>query len=299
MKLFDRLVVLTLPLAPKKLVGWVASRYVSGASVADAVAAVRKLNEEGAVATVDILGESVSERDKAEKVVEEYVKLFEIIDAEGIDSNVSIKPTMLGLEFDEQFCKQSIDRIAAAAAKYGNFMRIDMEDRTCTDATIRIYNELQAKYGNLGTVFQSYMRRTLDDIGDLPSEGANIRLCKGIYIEPREVAWKGYETVRANFVAALDKLFRQKVYVGVATHDEYLICRACELVERYGLTTDQFEFQMLLGVDPQLRRLLLDRGFKVRIYVPYGKDWYPYSIRRLRENPTVARHVIRAILSGN
>ena len=299
MKLFDRLVVLSLPLAPKKVVGWVASRYVSGSSVADAVTAVRKLNEEGAVATVDILGESVSVRDKAEEVVDEYVKLFDVIESEGIDSNVSIKPTMLGLDIDEELCKANIARIAAAAAKYGNFVRIDMEDRTCTDATIRIYNDLQAKYGNLGTVFQTYMRRTLDDIGDLPDEGANIRRCKGIYIEPREAAWKGYETVRANFVAALDKLLRQKVYVGIATHDEYLICRACELVERYGLTTDQYEFQMLLGVDPQLRRLLLDRGYRVRVYVPYGKDWYPYSIRRLRENPTIARHVIRAILSGN
>ncbi len=235
-------------------------------------------------------------RRKAEAAVEEYVRLFDEIDRLGLDSNVSIKLTLLGLKIDEAFCRDNVERIAAAAAASGNFVRIDMEDRTCTDPTLRIYHELQPRHGNLGVVFQSYMRRTLRDIAALPAEGANVRLCKGIYIEPREHAWKGYETVRRNFVAALDKLIRQGVYVGIATHDEYLVCAARELIDRHGLAGDRYEFQMLLGVDEELRRILLDAGHRLRVYVPYGRDWYPYSIRRLRENPEVARHVIRGTL---
>ncbi len=296
MSLFSRLVVRTLPLVPRFVVGRVAGRYVAGETRDEALAMVRQLNAEGAMATLDLLGEEVAERRKAEAAVEEYVRLFDEIDRLGLDSNVSIKLTLLGLKIDEDFCRDNVERIAAAAAASGNFVRIDMEDRTCTDPTLRIYHELQPRHGNLGVVFQSYMRRTLRDIAALPAEGANVRLCKGIYIEPREHAWKGFETVQRNFVAALDKMIRQGVYVGIATHDEYLVCAACELIDRHGLAVDRYEFQMLLGVDEELRRILLDAGHRLRVYVPYGKDWYPYSIRRLRENPEVARHVIRGTL---
>ena len=243
-----------------------------------------------------MLGEEVSQRSKAEAAVEEYVRLFDEIESRGVDCNVSIKLTMLGLEIDEAFCRDSVDRIAAAAARYGNFVRLDMEDRTTTDATLQIYHELQPRYGNLGVVFQSYMRRTIDDIAGLPTTGANVRLCKGIYIEPRTAAWKGYDTVRRNFFAALEKLIRQGVYVGIATHDEYLVCAARELLDRYDVARESYEFQMLLGVDEELRRILLDEGHRLRVYVPYGRDWYAYSMRRLRENPEVARHVIRGTL---
>ena len=296
MSLFSRLVVLTLPAVPKALVGRIARRYVAGETREEAFEAIVGLNAAGAVATLDLLGEEVTDRDKAEEAVEEYLRLFDEIERRGVNSNVSIKLTMLGLEIDEAFCRDNVDRIAAAAASYGNFVRIDMEDRTTTDATLRIYHELQPRHGNLGVVFQSYMRRILDDIAGLPAEGANVRLCKGIYIEPRTVAWKGYETVRRNFVAALDKLFRQGVYVGIATHDEYLVCAARELIDRHRLAPDRYEFQMLLGVDEQLRDILLAEGHRLRVYVPYGRDWYAYSIRRLRENPEVARHVIRGTL---
>ena len=296
MSLFSRLVVLALPLVPKFLVGRVAQRYVAGETRDEAFAAIEELNRGGAVATLDLLGEAVTDRDRAEASVAEYLRLFEEIDRRGVDSNVSIKLTMLGLEIDEEFCRDNVDRIAAAAAGHGNFVRIDMEDRTTTDATLRIYHELQPRHGNLGVVFQSYMRRTLDDIAGLPAAGANVRLCKGIYIEPRTAAWKGYETVRRNFVAALDKLIRQGVYVGIATHDEYLVCAARELIDRHQLPRDRYEFQMLLGVDEELRGILLAEGHNLRVYVPYGRDWYAYSIRRLRENPEVAGHVIRGTL---
>ncbi len=294
MSLFSRVVVLTLPAIPRSLVGKVASRYVAGETLEDAVRTVQDLNRGGAMATMDVLGEEVAERSKAEQAVGEYVRVFETIDAEGLDSNVSIKPTLLGLKIDEDFCRENIEKIAATARQFGNFVRIDMEDRTCTDATLRIYHQLQPRYGNLGVVLQSYMHRTLSDIEALPDEGANVRLCKGIYIEPREVAWKGYQTVRLNFLLALEKMIRQGVYAAIATHDEYLVCGSVGLLEKHRVPTERYEFQMLLGVDEQLRRILLAEGHRLRVYVPYGRDWYPYSIRRLRENPEVAGHVARS-----
>jgi proline dehydrogenase len=298
MSAFNRVLVTGLPAVPKPIVGRVASRYVAGETLDDAVRVVRSLNEQGAMATVDILGEEVHEREKATAAVEEYVHVFDAIARERLDSNVSIKLTLLGLKIDEGFCRDNVARIAETAKRYGNFVRIDMEDSTCTDATLRIYRELQDRYGNLGVVLQAYMRRTLADIEGLPAEGANVRLCKGIYVEPRSIAWKGYETVRANFVAALEKLILRRIYVGIATHDEYLACQATALVDKHGLEPRQYELQMLLGVDEELRRILIAAGHRLRVYVPYGRDWYPYSIRRLRENPEVARHVLKALLKG-
>jgi proline dehydrogenase len=297
MSAFDRVLVTGLPVVPKAIVGRVASRYVAGETLEDAVRVVRSLNEKGAMATVDVLGEEVHEREKAVAAVEEYLHVFDAIDREKIDSNVSIKLTLLGLKIDEGFCRDNVTRIAETAGRYGNFIRIDMEDSSCTDATLRIYRELHGRYGNLGVVLQAYMRRTLADVDGLPAEGANVRLCKGIYVEPRRIAWKGYETVRANFVQALEKLIERGVYVGIATHDEYLACMASALIDKYGLKPEQYEFQMLLGVDEELRRILIAAGHRLRIYVPYGRDWYPYSIRRLRENPEVARHVLKALIA--
>jgi proline dehydrogenase len=298
MSAFNRLLVTGLPVVPKPLVGRVASRYVAGESLDDAIRVVRKLNEQGAMATLDVLGEEVSERGKATAAVEEYLRVFETIDREKVDSNISIKLTLLGLKIDEGFCRDNVARIVETAKRFGNFVRIDMEDYTTTDATLRIYRELHGRYGNVGVVLQAYMRRTLRDIEELPDQGANIRLCKGIYVEPRKIAWKGYETVRHNYVQALDKLISRGVYVGIATHDEFLACAASALVDKHGLKPDQYEFQMLLGVDEELRRILLAAGHRLRVYVPYGPDWYPYSIRRLRENPEVARHVLKAMMSG-
>jgi len=298
MSAFNRLLVTTLPLVPKPIVGRVASRYVAGETLEDAVRVIRKLNQEGAMATVDVLGEEVSEREKALAAVAENLRVYETIAREKLDANVSVKPTLLGLKIDEGFCRDNIGRLAEAAKAHGNFVRIDMEDKSTTDATLRIYRELQERYGNLGCVLQAYMRRTLADVDGLPAQGASVRLCKGIYIEPRQVAWKGYETVRENFVNALEKLILRGVYVGIATHDEYLACAASALIDKHGLTRDRYEFQMLLGVDDELRRILLAAGHRLRVYVPYGRDWYPYSMRRLRENPEVARHVLRAFLAG-
>jgi len=296
MSLFDSLVQHGLPLIPKFIVGKVASRYVAGETLEDAVATIRELNSEGAMATVDLLGEEVTERAKAEAAVRQYVRIFDTIEELGLDCNVSIKPTLLGLRIDESFCLENMETIVQRAKEHGNFVRIDMEDHTCTDATLRAYRVLQERHGNVGAVLQAYMRRMLADIGELLPSKPNIRLCKGIYREPRTIAWKSFDTIRANYVAGLEKLLAGGAYVGIATHDEHLVWAGMMTVDRLGLDPSQYEFQMLLGVDPELRRIILAHGHRLRVYVPFGKDWYPYSTRRLRENPTVAKHVLRAML---
>jgi len=271
---------------------------VAGATLEETLNVVRRLNGEGAMATIDVLGVEVKVREKATAAVEEYIRVFQAIEQQKLDANVSVKPTLLGLKIDEGFCRDNIGRIAEVAKSFGNFVRIDMEDNTTTDATLRIYRELHGRLGNLGCVLQAYMRRTLRDIDELPAETPSVRLCKGIYVEPRKISWKGYETVRANYVAALEKLFLRGIYAGIATHDEYLAAQAVALIDKHGVPRERYEFQMLLGVDDELRRILIAGGHRLRVYVPYGRDWYPYSMRRLRENPEVARHVLRALVSG-
>ena len=298
MTLFDRLVQHGLPLVPKPIVGRVARRYVAGETLDDAVRTIRQLNAEGAMATVDVLGEEVTERAKADSAVAEYTQLLERIDREALDANVSIKPTMVGLKLDEALCAANVASIVGRAAALENFVRIDMEDRSCTDATLRIYRAVLAEYGHVGVVLQAYLRRTVSDISELLPIHPNVRICKGIYREPRTVAWKDFDTIRANFVYAMETLLERGCYVGIATHDPMLVWAGMRTVDRLGLDPQQYEFQMLLGVDPELRRIILDAGHRLRVYVPYGRDWYPYSIRRLRENPTVARHVLRAMIRG-
>ena len=298
MSFFDWLIVKTLPAVPKLVVGRVAARYVAGETLEDAIRVIRNLRAEGALATIDLLGEEVSERGEASAALEEYHRVLRAIREHQLESYVSVKPTQLGLNFDEGFCRQCFERLLEAAAAEDIAVRLDMEDRTATDATLSIYRHLRARYEGVGTVLQAYMRRTLSDIDELP-QAANIRLCKGIYIEPREIAWKGYETVRLNFIAALEKLFAKGAYVAIATHDELLVCAAVALIDRLGLSRDRYEFQMLLGVDAELRRILIRDGHRLRVYVPYGRYWYQYSTRRLRENPADrrprdARHAARS-----
>jgi proline dehydrogenase len=246
--------------------------------------------------TVDILGEEVREPVKATAAVAEYLRLLDRIEDEKLDANISIKPTMLGLNIDQTLCEENLLRIVRRAAGFDNFVRIDMEDHTCTDNTIRLFRQMHEKHPTtVGVVLQSYLHRTIADINDLLPLAPNIRICKGIYREPREIAWKDFETIRANFIFATEKLLSSGAYVGIATHDPHLVWAGMQIVDRLGLDRDRYEFQMLLGVDPELRRIILSNGHRLRVYVPYGRDWYPYSIRRLRENPTVAHHVVRAM----
>jgi proline dehydrogenase len=296
MSLFDTLVKYGMPFVPKPIVGRVARRYVAGDTIDDAVRTLRAINQEGAMGTVDVLGEEVHEPAKTEAAVDEYVRLLDRIEAEKLDANISIKPTMLGLKIDPDLCAENLATIVERAAGLRNFVRIDMEDHTCTDDTIQLYRRMHdLQPGSIGVVLQSYLHRTIADINDLLELQPNIRVCKGIYREPREIAWKQFETIRANFICAVEKLLSANAYVGIATHDPHLVWAGMEIVDRLGLARDRYEFQMLLGVDPELRKIILANRHRLRVYVPYGRDWYPYSIRRLRENPTVAHHVVRAM----
>ncbi len=297
MSLFDNLVRYGMPLVPKPLVRRVARRYVAGEALEDAVRIIRTMNDQGAMATVDVLGEEVRDPRFVTAAVDEYLKVLKQLQKEGLDANVSIKPTMLGLKIDESLCADAVLTIVAKAAELGNFVRIDMEDHTCTDATLRVYRRVFAEHPqSVGVVLQSYLRRTIADFNDLLPLRPNIRICKGIYREPRSIAWHDFTTIRANFVYLMEKMIDQGAYIGIATHDPYLVWAGFSAVDRRNLDREAYEFQMLLGVDPQLRGVILAEGHRLRVYVPYGRDWYPYSIRRLRENPTVAQHVLRAMV---
>lgn len=295
MGLFNRLVVTALPAVPRVLVGRVARRYVAGATLEEAIDTARRLNAMGAAATIDLLGEEVREPRLAEAATEENVRLLQAIAEHGLDANVSIKPTLLGLKISRQLCRDCIARIVEEAHRHGNFVRIDMEDRTTTDATLDIYRELREQRDNVGVVLQARLRRTLDDIATLLA-GTNVRLCKGIYLEPPAHAWQEVDAVRHNFLAALEKLLVGGFYVGIATHDELLLEGSLALVDRLQVPPDRYEIQMLLGVAERQRETLIADGHRLRVYVPYGEDWYAYSLRRLRENPEVAGHVMRAML---
>jgi proline dehydrogenase len=294
--LFDRLVVGTLPFAPKPIVRRFAIRYVAGETLDDAVRTVRELSAEGAMATVDVLGESVTRREQTEQTRDEYLRVLDTIVANRLPANVSIKPTAVGLSIDPQLARENCRAICRKAAESGTLVRIDMEDSPYTEKTLQLVLELKEEYPNVGVVVQAYMRRTLADMDRLVAAKMNVRICKGIYVEPREVAFKDRQVVIENFAAIVDKHLSAGCYAGIATHDEACVQKALATIDRLKLTPDQYEFQMLLGVDPLLRRTILKAGHRLRVYVPYGRDWYAYSLRRLKENPSIARHTVRVVL---
>lgn len=299
MSVFDSLVRTTLPITPKPIVHFFARRYVAGSRLEDAVATVKRLAQQRCCATIDVLGESVTERQHAVAAVAAYHEVLEAIAADSLPSHLSLKPTQMGLNIDYSFCRDNIASVLERAVAKGIFVRIDMEDSPTTDATLRVYHELIERYPNdTGVVLQARLRRTLADAAALARAGANVRLCKGIYLEPRPIAHEERDIIRNAFVHALRILIEGGVYVGIATHDEWLVCEALAMIHRLGLGKDRYEFQMLLGVDPELRRILTDAGHRLRVYVPFGSHWYPYSVRRLRENPTIARVGLEAFLRG-
>lgn len=299
MSFFSKLVVLSLPLVPKSVVGYFSKRYIAGSTIKDVVKEVKRLNSEGMCATIDVLGESIKHIDQAKKPLGEYLQTLETIANENLDANISIKPTQLGLMLDYKKCLENFSKIIESAKAKDNFVRIDMEDAPTTDATLRLYAQLHEKYDNVGVVLQAYLRRTLQDIQDLSGkmDGLNFRLCKGIYIEPHNIAWKDKEIVRKNYEFLLKAMFEKKAYVGIATHDETLVWAALKVIHEMNIPKDKYEFQMLLGVLPNLRKIIVSAGHKLRVYVPFGEDWYPYSTRRLRENPQVASHILRALIT--
>lgn len=279
---------------PGPIVSIFAKSYIAGQDLSDAVRVTRNFNKQGIMSTIDLLGEFIKTKDQAKYFKDRCIEILETINKEGLDSNLSIKPTQMGLSLDEDFALENIREIVTYAASINNFLRVDMEDTPNTDKTLKLHAELKKEFGkNVGTVLQSYLRRTPDDIDNLDPKDLNIRLCKGIYNEPREQAYKDPYIVNQNFVHCLDKLFAKGAYVGIATHDEKLIFESLRLIEKYNLKKEDYEFQMLLGVDEQLRKIIVDEGHRLRVYVPYGKDWLPYSKRRLKENPKIATHALK------
>ena len=292
MALLDRAIVRVLPAVPRPVVKRLSQRYIAGPTLEDAVAVVKQLNDAGKMATIDVLGEEITRREEATALLAEYEDVFETIEREELDSNVSVKLTGLGLGLDHDFCRENAAELVREAAARGNFVRIDMEDSSTTGETLQIYRELRGQgLDNVGVVLQAYMKRTLADVAELAELRPNVRVCKGIYVEPSEVAFQEFETVRLNFVEAVGALLDLGAYIGVATHDDWVIGEALALIEERGLAAEQYEFQMLLGVRPELGDELVRDGHRLRIYVPYGRQWYEYSLRRLQENPKIAGYI--------
>jgi proline dehydrogenase len=292
MSVLDRALVRALPLLPRGAVRTFASPYIAGESLDDACAVVAELNGAGKLATVDVLGEEVETVDEAHALVAAYLHAFVAFEERGLDANVSVKPTGLGLKLDRDLWRESIGTLAQRAENDRSFVRIDMEDSSTTDATLETYRELRTQ-GNerVGVVLQSRLRRSLDDIAALAPLQPNVRLCKGIYLEPREIAHTGFRDIQAAYVRCAEALLDSGATVAFATHDEALIAQAKRLVEERRLTPDRYEFQMLLGVKERAADALVQEGHRVRVYVPFGERWYEYSLRRLQENPRIATYV--------
>jgi len=294
----DKVIANSVPIIPRPLVRVISGRYIAGEEIPEVVETIRDLNGQGCVATVDLMGESTRDEEQAAQKLEGYKQVIDAIEENGLDSGLSVKLTGLGLWVDEELCRANLEEIIEYAAERNRFVRIDMESSLQTESTIRLALDMHERHENTGTVIQACLRRSLDDVKRLIEGGVTARLCKGIYDEPREVAYKDYDVVRENYILLMEEYLRSGVYVGIATHDEYLVWQALQLIHRLDVPEDRYEFQMLLGVDEELRSILVESGYKVRVYVPFGGEWYEYSTRRLKENPKIAGYVTKDVLGA-
>lgn len=303
MTIFDRFIAKTLPYVPKELVHYVSKRYVAGESLADAISSIKELNKQGFTATLDVLGEFITTKQEAKKNAQEYIETLYAIEHHKVDANISIKPTSMGLLLDTEFCYETMKSIVQIADKLNIFVRIDMEDVTCTDKEFDLLHRLRKEFSNIGIVIQAYLKRTEEDVKRLSRDKINCRLCKGIYIEEEHHLIENANTdrmaINPYFLKHLKVFLESGNYVGIATHDEELVEGAYRLIEETKAKKENYEFQMLLGVRNELRDSIRAKGHKMRIYVPFGKDWYAYSIRRLNENPSIAGYVFKAMLFGD
>lgn len=297
MNFLNKLIISTIPIVPKPIVGYVANRYIAGETFDEASRVVRDLNVNKLMATIDLLGEDVTRQDEAIAAREACKRVLNAIDHEQLDSNLSVKLTQLGLKLDKRFCADNLVEILEVASAGGNFVRIDMEGSSCTDDTLEIFKLVRKSFDNVGVAIQASLRRSESDVRDLIMERANVRLCKGIYVEPEDIAFQRREEVQENFVKLLRLLLEGKCYVGIATHDEKLVDVAYGMVESMKLERQDYEFQMLLGVRNDFRFSVIQKGHRMRVYVPFGRDWYAYSIRRLKENPLIAWYVVKSIFT--
>jgi proline dehydrogenase len=298
MGIVDKAIANSVPVIPRPIVKRISSRYIAGDTLDDAISTVRNLNEEGCVTTIDLLGESTESKADATAKLKDYEKVVDALDEHDLKGGISVKLTGLGLTLNEQLCRSNLEEIVAYAADRDRFVRVDMEDSPHTEATLKIVHDTYRHHENTGAVLQAYMRRSIEDVQNVIDAGYSVRLCKGIYDEPRSIAYKDFDTVRQNYIFLLDELLKGGVYVGIATHDEFLIWHALRLIHQLGVPEDRYEFQMLLGVDEELRSILVGAGHKLRVYVPFGEDWYEYSTRRLKENPKIAGYVARDVIGS-
>jgi proline dehydrogenase len=298
MGVVDKAIANSVPIIPRPIVKKISSRYIAGDTLEEAVCTIRDLNKEGCVATIDLLGESTESKADAASKLKDYKKVVDALDEHDLKSGISVKLTGLGLTLNEELCRANLEEIIEYAAARNRFVRVDMEDSPHTEATLKIVHDMHERHENTGAVLQAYMRRSLEDVQNIIESGFSVRLCKGIYDEPRSIAYKDFDTVRQNYIFLLDELLKGDVYVGIATHDEFLIWHALRLIHQLEIPADRYEFQMLLGVDEQLRSILVGAGHKLRVYVPFGEDWYEYSTRRLKENPKIAGYVTRDVIGS-
>jgi len=291
--IFHNLLVKTVQVMPLNVVWQFSKKYIAGKTLQAAVDKVKELNSKGILATLDVLGESIKTKDEAIEAKRKALEVFNAIVKNKLNANLSIKPTQMGLAIDRELAYKQVLELVKRADEIKNFVRIDMEDSPFTDFTIELYKRIYEEYSNVGVVLQAYLKRTYNDTIVLNKLGTNYRLCKGIYIEPATIAYKDKQAIRDNFLKCLELMFKNGNYVGIATHDKYLIDKSYEMIRDLNIPKDNFEFQMLLGVREDLRDKINRDGYRIRIYVPFGEDWYKYSIRRLQENPNIAGHIVK------
>ena len=280
--MFNKIIAAILPWFPKKFI-WIFSRsYISGETIEDAVRVSKDLNNKKIKVTLDVLGEFIKTLDEAEQNKKEYLNLIDVSNKNSIDGNFSLKPTSFGLLIDKKICLNHIREIVSKAASYNGFIRIDMEDSPCTDDEIELFRKLKTEFPfNVGLVLQAYLKRTLKDIESMidlnnTSVPLSYRLCKGIYVEPAAIAFKRYEEINQHYLEDLEYILKNKIHVGIATHDKPLVEGAYKLIKKYNVPKDMYEFQMLYGVTPKLRESIVNEGHTMRVYVPFGKQWFGY-----------------------
>lgn len=299
--MINKIIAKLLPYFPKELIWVFSKRYIAGENIEDSLRISWEINNTGIMVTVDLLGENITNLAEAENYKLQYITLIKRYTSEKINGNFSVKPSMFGLLLDLEVCYQNLREIVKTADFCNSFIRIDMEDSSCTSNEITIFRKLKSEFpGRVGLVLQAYLHRTSDDLKglmDLHQDDflLNIRLCKGIYIENETISFKDSQQIRDHFVEDLSFMLLNGIYAGIATHDKYLIDRAYELIDQYNVPKDKYEFQMLYGVTPKLGQSIVENGHRMRIYVPFGIDWFNYSIRRLNENPNMVSHIIKAL----
>ena len=298
MKLINYLIIQIIPFLPKIFIRLVASPYIAGITDDQMLVNVKKLNDKGYDVAIYILGEHVTTYRDATQITERYANLYDRIASQGLDANLSIKLSHIGQDLGYELVRKNLMILVNAAKKHNNFLRLDMENSPYTSETINLYKKAFEIYPNVGIVLQAYMHRSIDDIDMLANKMFNVRICKGIYIESEDIAYRGYEKIRSNYIALVQRALTKGSYVGIASHDEYLIDTLYAWIKDNKISPSQYEFQVLHGV-PMEKKLqqLIKEGNKVRVYVPYGDNWYDYSVRRLKENPKMAGYIIKNIFS--